>query len=72
MTRPLRHRRCEIENAGRVARDMGLTVRLEVDGAITLIPDTHNDRFDSAPLNSGNSLRAWRDRHSAGKSHGRS
>ncbi len=70
MTKPLRHRRSEIENAARVARDMGLTVRLEPDGAITLIPADHNSQVDSSALMRSNSLRAWRDRHNAGRSRG--
>lgn len=46
MTARLRHRRSEIENAGRIARELGLVVRLEADGAITLMPQ----RDDRAPV----------------------
>lgn len=41
MTRALRHSKSSIENAARVARDMGLAVRLEPNGAITMIPTIH-------------------------------
>lgn len=65
MSKPLRHRRCEIENAGRVARELGLSVRLEADGAITLIP------LDKPAALIGNSLREWRERNNASKARGR-
>lgn len=61
MTKPLRHSRSEIQNAARVAKEMNMTVRLEADGAITLIPD--NDATidnEAAPLKS---LEAWRNRN---------
>lgn len=41
MTAPLRHTKAEIRNAAQVARELGLAVRLESDGAITFIPATH-------------------------------
>jgi hypothetical protein len=71
MTKPLRHLRAEIESAARVAKDMGLTVRLENDGSITLIPDIHSShRIDGIANDGGNSLREWRERHE-GKARGR-
>jgi len=42
MTAPLLHRKHTIENAARMARDLNLVVRLEVDGGITFIPDIHS------------------------------
>lgn len=61
MTRPLRHSRSEIQNAARIAKEMGMTVRLEADGAITLIPesDTGVD-YNNGPVKS---LEAWRNRN---------
>lgn len=71
MTKPLRHLRCEIENAARVAKELGLAVRLERDGAITLIPDIHREhRVDDPANDGGNSLREWRERHGS-KARGR-
>ncbi len=68
MTKPLRHRRCEIENAARIAADMGLPVRLEADGAITILPKDTVDKKEKAI---GNSLSAWRERHGEGRTGGR-
>lgn len=41
MSRRAAHSKSEIEHAARVARDLGLAVRLEPNGAITMIPTIH-------------------------------
>ena len=38
MTKPLRHTTHEIKAAAKAAVDLGVTVRLEKDGAITFMP----------------------------------
>lgn len=69
VTKPLRHRRSEIESAGRIARELGLAVRLEANGAITLIPDPHKMLDNDGP-SEGDTLQRWRDRRNAGKTYG--
>lgn len=44
MTKAVRHTKHEIENAAKMADDLGLTVRLEADGAITFIPANHSPK----------------------------
>jgi len=75
MTRPLRHTRPEIRNAAEMAREYGLAVRLEKDGAITFLPDIHEatatERVDrGVKLNRPSSIEEWR-RSREGQSRGR-
>lgn len=41
MTRRAVHSKREIENVARIARESGLAVRLEPNGAITMFPAVH-------------------------------
>lgn len=54
MTKPLRHTKSEQCHAAKLAFEMGLTVRLEADGAITFIPNynsSENNKVANAPFN---------------------
>lgn len=41
MTRPLRHSKSAFDKAVRIARESGVAVRLEPNGAITVFPVIH-------------------------------
>lgn len=63
MTKPLRHTKHEIEQAARMARELGVVVRLETDGAITFLPEDHAPQLDITPNTPPKSLADWRKRH---------
>lgn len=66
MTRPLRFTRSEIANAALVAKEHGVSVKLDRDGSILLIPANHNGSdLDVTPDDPGSSLSGWRNRHGA-------
>lgn len=70
MTRALRFTRSEIANAALVAKEHGVSVKLDRDGSILFIPDNHNrSGLDERPDEVGSSLRDWRNRH-GNKAHG--
>ena len=54
MSKPLRHTKSEQCHAAKLAFELGMTVRLEADGAITFIPnnvDLENNTVANAPFN---------------------
>ncbi len=44
MTKPLRHTKHEIENAGKIAANLNLRVRLLPDGSIEFFPIIHSQK----------------------------
>ncbi len=41
MTKTARFTKAEIRNAAVIAREYGVTIKLEVDGSMVISPDTH-------------------------------
>ena len=71
MGRNLTHTQRQIAAAARVAKKQGVAVRLEQNGAITIIPEIHSEPpIDTPrPIAGLSALQAWR-LESAGKSRG--
>ena len=72
-TKPLQHTQRQIAAAAKVAQKLGVSVRLEKNGDIVIVPGKMEpEALDTtSPQVGGSALQAWRNRRHAGKAHGR-
>lgn len=71
MTRAVRFRKSEIENAALICREHGVAVKLAPDGSMLVFPNTHKPEAIDAPEAAPSPLQKWRETRDADKARGR-
>jgi hypothetical protein len=72
MSRVLRFSKAVLANAALIAREHGVSVKLDRDGSILFFPDIHKaEGLDKPQDDAATALRKWKDKRDEGKPRGR-